>query len=205
MRNRAVLARKPVIILAAFLFSMIPLSAQRTRLGISAGFSLAFFRGPDDLIYKKNEQRAYRAGVSISYDLGGGFSIQSGLEYWNRSFDGSLRSFGMLTVITPVRLKVQHLTVPLMLRYQAGRSLFFGAGAYLSHKIGGRLTLFQVESGRLERREFGYIAGVGTVFRLFRIDNVFEIQWRQGLTPVFAINDDKFYFSTLSLLYGLGF
>lgn len=197
--------KKPAAVLAALLLSLSPLSAQRTHLGLSAGISLAFFSGPDDLIYKKNEQLAYRAGVSIAYDLSRRFSIQSGLEYWNKSFDGSLRSYGMLTVITPVRLRVQHLALPLMLRYHLGRSLNLGAGVYLAQKIGGRLTLLREENDRLEPREFGYALGIGTAFHLFRRDHALELQWRQGLTPVFPINDDKFYFSTLSLLYGLRF
>jgi hypothetical protein len=37
------------------------------------------------------------------------------------------------------------------------------------------------------------------------MDHALELQWRQGLTPVFSINEDKFFFSTLSLLYGLRF
>jgi hypothetical protein len=111
----------------------------------------------------------------------------------------------MLTVITPVRLRVQHLALPLMLRYHLGQSLYFGAGAYLAQKVGGRLTLFRDENDRLKPREFGAILGIGTVFRLFRRDHALELQWRQALTPVFTLNDDKFYFSTLSLLYGLRF
>ena len=205
MQAIAALFKKPAAVLAAILFSLSSLSAQRTHLGLSAGISLAFFSGPDDLIYQKNEQLAYRAGVSIAYDFSRSFSIQSGLEYWNKSFDGSLRSYGMLTVITPVRLRVQHLTLPLMLRYHLGRSVFLGAGAYLAQKIGGRLTLFRDENERLKSTEFGYVLGIGTAFRLFRREHALEIQWRQALTPVFAINDDKFFFSTLSLLYGLRF
>lgn len=205
MRAVAVLLKKPAAILAAILFSLSPLAAQRTRVGISAGISLAFFTGPDDLIYQKNEQLAYRAGLSIAYDLSRRFSIQSGLEFWNKSFGGSLRSFGMLTVITPVRLRVQHLALPLMLRYHLGRSVFFGAGAYLAQKVGGRLTLLRDENERLKSTEFGYVLGIGTTFRLFRRDQALEIQWRQALTPVFSLNDDKFFFSTLSLLYGLRF
>lgn len=196
---------KPAVFLVAVLISMIPLSAQGAHFGLSAGISFAFFNGPDDLFNQKNEQLAYRAGISVAYDLSRRFSIQSGLEYWNKGFEGSLRSYGMLTVITPIHLRVQHLALPLMLRYHLGRSLYFGAGAYLAQKIGGRLTLLREENGRLESREFGYVLGIGMVFRLFQRDQVFELQWRQGLTPVFSINDDKFFFSTLSFLYGLRF
>jgi hypothetical protein len=199
------IVKKSASVLAAVLLSVIPLSAQRTHVGVSAGLNLAFLNGADDLIYQKNEQLAYRAGISVAFDLSQHFSIQSGLEYWNKGFEGSLRSYGMLTVITPVHLRVQHLALPLMLRYHLGRSLYFGAGAYLAQKIGGRLTLLREENDTLESREFGYVLGIGMVFRLFQRDQVFELQWRQGLTPVFSINNDKFFFSTLSFLYGLRF
>lgn len=205
MRGAAAKLIKSATVLGAIFFSLNPLLAQRARFSANAGFSLAFFTGPEDLIDRKNQQLAYRAGVSISFDLSRRFSIQSGLEYWNKSFDGSLRSYGMLTVITPVRLRVQHLGLPLILRYHPGQSLFFGAGGYLAQKIGGRLTLLRDENERLESTEFGYVLGIGTTFQLFRRDHALEIQWRQALTPVFAIGDDKFYFSTLSLLYGLRF
>jgi hypothetical protein len=205
MKSGDAMLKKPTAVLAALVLLLSPLAAQRMHLGVSAGISLAFFSGPGDLIYQKNEMFAYRAGVSIAYDLSQHFSIQSGLEYWRKGFDGSLRSYGMLTVITPVRLRVQHLALPLMVRYHLGRSLFFGAGAYFAQKIGGQLTLFRDENDRLKPREIGYILGIGTVVRLFRMDNLIEIQWRKGLTPVFSINDDDFFFSTLSLLYGLRF
>ena len=205
MRGAAAKLIKPAAVLGAIFFSLNPLLAQRARFGANAGFSLAFFTGPEDLIDRKNQQLAYRAGVSISFDLSRKVSIASGLEYWNRSFEGSLRSYGMLTVITPVHLRVQHLALPLMLRYRLGSSVFFGAGGYFAPKVGGRLTLLREENDRLEAREFGYAVGIGTVFRIFKREQVLELQWRQGLTPVFSINDDKFFFSTLSLLYGIRF
>jgi hypothetical protein len=190
---------------AAVLISAVPLAAQGPRFGLSAGMSFAFFSGPDDLFYNKNEQLAYRAGVSVGFDFGPRFSIASGLEYWSKSFEGSLRGYGMLTVITPVDLRVQHLALPLMLRYRLDPSFYLGAGAFFAQKVGGRLVLLRDESDRLESREVGYILGVGAAFRLFKREQSLEIQWRQGLTPVFSLDGDKFYFSTLSLLYGLRF
>jgi Outer membrane protein beta-barrel domain len=205
MPSFAAKLNRPAAVLAAILLSLSPLSAQRAHFGASAGISFAFFNGPEDLFHQKNEQLAYRAGISIGYDLSQRFSIVSGLEFWNKSFEGSLRSYGMLTVITPIHLRVQHLALPLMLRYHMGRSLYFGAGAYFAQKISGRLNFFRDENERLKSAEFGYVLGVGTAFRLLQREHAFEIQWRQGLTPVFAIDEDKFYFSTLSVLYGLRF
>jgi hypothetical protein len=207
MRPNEHVLRRTALGIAALLFllSALPLRAQRTHFGANAGLSLAFFRGPENLIGRKNEQYAYRAGVSIAYDLSRRLSIQSGLEFWTKGFDGSLSSYGQLMVITPVRLRVRQLALPLILSCRLGQSVFFGAGAYLAQRIGGQLTLFRAENDLLKPRELGYILGVGTSFRLLRRDQVLEIQWRQGLTPVFTLNDDKFFFSTLSLLYGLRF
>ena len=197
--------KKAAAVLAVLIISTCPVFAQGAHLGINFGLSKAFFSGPPDLIYQKNDLLAYRAGIWADYAFGKRFSVQSGLEYWAKGFDGSLRSYGMLTVITPVRLRIQSLAIPLLLRYHIGQNLYFGAGTYLAQKVGGRLTLLRDENDRLEPREIGYILGVGTVARLFRMEHALEVQWRQGLTPVFSINDDKFFFSTLSLLYGLRF
>jgi hypothetical protein len=205
MPSVAARIKKPAALLAAVLVSMSPLFAQGAHVGFNIGLSKAYFAGPPDLVNSKDDLLARRAGLWADFTLGRRMSIQSGLEFWTMGFDGSLRSYGMLTVITPVHLRIQSLAVPLLLRYRLGRNLFLGAGGYLAHKIGGRLTLLREENDRLERREIGYVLGVGTVVRLFRMEHALELQWREALTPVFAINDDKFYFSTLSLLYGMRF
>ena len=205
IQARAAMLKKSAAVLAAILFSLSPLSAQKTQIGLNLGLSRAFFTGPPDLIFEQNNLMAYRAGIWIDHAFGEHFSIQSGLEYWDKGFDGSLRSFGMLTVITPVRLRIQYLELPLVLRYHLGRYLFFGAGPYLAQKLGGQLTLFRDESARLKPREIGYILGIGAAIHLFRQDHTLELQWRKGWTPVFSINEDDFFFSTLSILYGLRF
>jgi hypothetical protein len=205
MNRRSEKFGRLIAVPAVLLLAFVPLSAQRAHFGANAGLSLAFFHGPEELVDRKNEQYAYRAGVTIAYDLGRRFSIQSGLELWTKGFDGSLRSTGMLTVITPVRLRVLQLALPMILSCRLGQRVFVGAGAFLAQRIGGQLTLFGPENDRLKQRELGYIVSVGTSFRLLRRDNVLEVQWRQGLTPVFTFDDDKFYFSTLSVLYGLRF
>ena len=116
-------------------------------------------KGRNHLIRLCRNYTRDRAGISIALDLSRSFSLQSGLEYWNKSFEGSLRSYGMLTVITPVHLRVQHLALPLMLRYHLGRSVYFGAGAYLARRIVSSEVLAFAELGpeavyRIEVVEF---------------------------------------------------
>lgn len=182
-----------------------PLFAQKTRFGLSLGLGKAIFTGSPGMIYEKRTLFTYCGGIRLDYALGEHFSIQSGLTYSRKGFDGSLSSYGLLTVITPVRLRIQYLELPLVLKYYLTRNLYIGAGPYFAQKISGQLTLFREENDRLEPHEIGYILGSGIVINLFRKNHSLELQLRKGMTPVFSIGDNKYFFTTLAILYGLYF
>jgi len=205
--TRAVLLmiKKLATVLIGLTLFFSPIFAQKTRFGLSLGLGTAIFTGPPGLIYEKEAFFTYCGGIWLDHALGEHFSIQSGLTYSKKGFDGSLSSFGLLTVITPVRLRIQYLEIPLVLKYYLTRKLYIGAGPYFAQKISGQLTLFREENDRLEPHEIGYTLGSGIVINLFRKNHSLELQWRRGVTPVFSIGDDKYIFTTLTILYGLYF
>jgi hypothetical protein len=194
------------LLIAAGLFIVIGTApAQiKPRENIQWGFNLGFNSASMDLFAKRAILEFY-GGLSAEIFLVRGLALCSGLAYSRKGGDGSLPSWGMLTVVTPIQLRVQYLELPLLIKFSPVRSLYLEGGVYGAVKVGGRLTVrgTQDASGLINGTDTGYILGIGGEMKLLGRRQYTGLRYSHGLSKVLSNGNN--HLVTITYLLGVYF
>jgi len=170
------------------------------RWGISLGFNTAYMD-----IFAKRAILEFYGGLSAEIPLVKGLALCSGLAYSRKGGDGSLPSWGMLTVVTPIQLRVQYLELPLIVKFSPTRSLYLEGGVYGAVKVGGRLTVrgTQDASGLINGTDAGYVLGIGGEIKLLGRRQYTGLRYSHGLSKVLSNGNN--HLVTITYLFGVYF
>ena len=173
---------------------------ERIRWGFNLGFNSAYLD-----ILAKRAILEFSGGLSAELPLVKGLALCSGLAYSRKGGDGSLPGWGMLTVVTPIRLRVQYLEVPLLIKLSPTRSLYLEGGFYGAAKLGGRLMVrgAQGPNDLINGTDAGYILGMGGEFGLLGRRQYTGFRYSHGLSRVLANGNN--HLITITYLFGLYF
>lgn len=177
---------------AGFLIVVGPALAQiKPRENIQWGFNLGVNASYLD-IFAKNTLFDFYGGLSAEIPLANRLAFRAGLAYSRKGADGSLASWGMLTVVTPIRLRVQYLEVPLLIKLSPVRSLYLEGGLYGAVKVGGSLTVrrYQDSSDLIEGTDIGYVLGIGSEFRFLGRRQYSGFRYSRGFSRVLSNGDN---------------
>ncbi|MBM3297078.1 MAG: hypothetical protein FJY83_05695 [Candidatus Aminicenantes bacterium] len=110
-----------------------------------------------------------------------------------KGVEGSLSSWGMLPVVTPIRLRVICLEAPLPVKVSPVRPVYLSGGFFFARKISGSLrvrgsTCFD---NQVEDLDYGYVLGGGFKFRLIVRGNYLEFRYGRDLNPVLADGEEE--------------
>jgi len=175
--------------------------AQKLQYGLSFGYSVAGISSrpwiDEELVY------GLCGGIVVNYLLNKKLAVHSGLLYLKKGVDGVLSSWGLLPVVTPIHMRVEYLELPIVLKYNPIRNLYFGAGPYLALKINGELTLSQDEEryDLIKHIDVGYVLVGGIDFELLRKKHFIEVRFSRGTTSVVADRHNM----VLACIYGIYF
>jgi len=175
--------------------------AQKLQYGLSIGYSVAGISSrpwiDEELVY------GLSGGLVVNYLLNEKLAVHSGLLYLKKGVDGVLSSWGLLPVVTPIHMRVEYLELPIVLKFNPIRNLYFGAGPYLALKIGGELILSGDEerNNLLKLIDVGYVLVGGIDFELIRKKHFIEVRFSRGTTSVVADRHNM----VLACIYGIYF
>jgi len=196
----------PILLAAAGLFAAGgTVSAQpRSPRSVEWGLSLGFNSTSMDLLGERAIFDFY-GGLRLEVRMADRLALGSGLVYTRKGGDGSLPSWGMLTVVTPVSVRVQYLELPLILKFSPSRGLYLEAGVYGAVKVGGSMTVLLGGDGGdlINGTDAGYVLGIGGEMRLFGRRQYTGFRYSHGLTGVLSTGDYRH--STFTYLIGVYF
>jgi hypothetical protein len=186
-----------ILIFIGLLFSSA--YAQKLQFGLSIGYSKARISPRP----RYNEEVLYSlcAGLVVNYNFNKKLAVHSGLLYSKKGVDGTFSSWGYLTVMVPIHMKVEYLELPLVLKYNPIRNLYLGVGPYLALKIGGELTLYEEANDLLKKWDAGYVLVAGLEFDLFPKKHFIEVRFGIGTTKVVTTSHNM----ALVFMYGIYF
>lgn len=178
--------------------------AQGVRLGIKAGTNLNKIAG-----------QSFNDGFDLSYHFGGfleaDFNKKWGIQpevLWSQS-TGKPSNFSNVysTSVNPLldgnqQIKLDYLSIPLLLRYNIGGILTLNAGPQFSILLKEDKTLLQNGQSAFKNGDFAMVAGAQLNFKYLRIYGRYNI----GLQNINDIdNKDKWKSQQIQLGLGLRF
>lgn len=194
------------VILSAFvllLFTTIS-QAQGIRLGLKAGANLNKISGQS---FNDGFDLSYHAGGFLEIDINKKWGIQPEL-LWNQT-SSKPSSFNTIyassTNINPslnslTAIKLDYLSIPLLLRYNVGSMFTLLAGPQYSILIKKDNTLLQNGQSAFKNGDFAMVAGAQINLKMFRIYGRYNI----GMQNINDI-DKKDRWTTQQMQLGLGF
>ncbi len=195
----------PCLAAAELLIGMRTASAQfNPREDIQWGFSLGFNTAYMDLFAKQAILEFY-GGLSAQVSLANRLALCSGLAYSRKGGDGTLPSWGMLPVLTPIRVRVQYLELPLLVKFSPSRGFYLEGGVYGAIKVGGSMTVRGVQeaSDLINGTDAGYVLGMGGEIRLFGRRQYTGLRYSHGLSRVLSNGNN--HLITITYLFGVYF
>ncbi len=188
-----------LLILACFTATS---EAQGVRLGVKAGANLNKISGQS---FNDGFDLSYHFGGFLEIDLNKKWGIQPEL-LWSQS-SGKPSSFKTLyaTSVNPLldgneQIKLNYLSIPLLLRYNVGGILTLNAGPQFSILLNNDKTLLQNGQSAFKNGDFAMVAGAQLNFRFLRIYGRYNI----GLQNINDI-DNKDKWTNQQIQAGLGF
>lgn len=191
-------------VLALLILTGQPLAQIKLRENIRWGFNLGLNVAYLDIFAKRTIYEFY-GGLSAEIPLVKRLALCSGLAYSRKGVDGSLPSWGMLTVVTPIHLRVQYLELPILIKFSPIRSLCLEGGFYCAAKVGGRPTVrdYQDSSDLINGTDAGYVLGIGSELRLLGRRHYSGLRFSRGLSKVLSNGDN--HNITITYLLGIYF
>ncbi|MBM3285611.1 MAG: PorT family protein [Candidatus Aminicenantes bacterium] len=203
MANNAKARRTASLLIGLFLFPALlasGLEAAKTQFGLAVGGSGSYLE-----IYSKKIVYSSYQGFFADFSVLNRVTIHTGLSLTMKGVDGSLSSWGLLPVVTPIRLRVIYLEVPLLVKVSPARPVYLSGGFFLARRISGRLRV-RGSTGfdnQVEDLDYGYVLGGGFKFRLIGRGNFLEFRYGRGLNPVLADREENNI--TFAGIFGLYF
>lgn len=178
--------------------------AQGIRLGLKAGANLNKISGQS---FNDGFDLSYHAGGFLEIDLNKKWGVQPEL-LWNQtsSKPSSFNTvYASTTSINPTldaltAIKLDYLSVPLLLRYNVGGMFTLLAGPQFSILIKKDNTLLQNGQSAFKSGDFAMVAGAQVNLKMLRIYGRYNI----GMQNINDI-DQKDKWTTQQLQLGLGF
>lgn len=194
---------KKIVLTLFILTSLVSLTqAQGIRLGVKAGANLNKISG-----------QSFNDGFDLSYHFGGFMEIDFNKKWgvqpellWSQS-SGKPSSFKTVysTSVNPLlngneQIKLNYLSIPLLLRYNIGGILSLNAGPQFSILLNNDKTLLQNGQSAFKNGDFAMVAGAQLNFKFLRIYGRYNI----GLQNINDIdNQDKW--TNQQIQAGIGF
>jgi hypothetical protein len=194
---------KKIVLSLFILTSFVSLSqAQGIRLGVKAGANLNKISG-----------QSFNDGFDLSYHFGGFMEIDFNKKWgvqpellWSQS-SGKPSSFKTVysTSVSPLldgnqQIKLNYLSIPLLLRYNIGGILSLNAGPQFSILLNNDKTLLQNGQSAFKNGDFAMVAGAQLNFKFLRIYGRYNI----GLQNINDI-DNKDKWTNQQIQAGIGF
>jgi len=188
------------LFIAAATASAQPGPREGIQWGISLGLNTAYM----DLFAKQAVLEFY-GGLSAEIPLTRGLALCSGLAYSGKGGDGTLPSWGMLTVMTPISLRVHYLELPLLIKFSPTPSLYLEGGFYGAVKIGGSLSVRGARDADdlINGTDAGYVLGMGGEFKFLGRRQYTGLRYSHGLSRVLANGNN--HLITITYLFGVYF
>jgi len=195
---------KRIILSAMLLIAIASVSqAQGVRLGIKAGANLN----------KISSDQSFNDGFDLSYHLGGFLEVDFNKKWgiqpeliWSQTktkpsnFKTLYASVSNPTLSNNDDIKLDYLSIPLLLRYNVGNILSLNVGPQYSILINKDKTLLQNGQSAFKDGDFAMVAGAQLNFKFLRIYGRYNI----GLQNINDI-DNKEKWTNQQLQLGLGF
>ena len=194
---------KKVIMSVLVLVTVVSVSqAQGVRLGVKAGANLNKISG-----------QSFNDGFDLSYHFGGFLEVDFNKKWgiqpevlWSQS-TGKPTSFKTVyaTSVNPLldgnqQIKLNYLSIPLLLRYNVGSILSLNAGPQYSILINKDNTLLQNGQSAFKDGDFAMVLGAQLNFKYLRIYGRYNI----GLQNINDI-DNKDKWTNQQIQTGIGF
>lgn len=194
---------KKIVLSLLILTSFVSLTqAQGIRLGVKAGANLNKISG-----------QSFNDGFDLSYHFGGFMEIDFNKKWgvqpellWSQS-TGKPSSFKTVysTSVSPLldgnqQIKLNYLSIPLLLRYNIGGILSLNAGPQFSILLNNDKTLLQSGQSAFKSGDFAMVAGAQLNFKFLRIYGRYNI----GLQNINDI-DKKDKWTNQQIQAGIGF
>lgn len=194
---------KKVILSALFLLSLVGISqAQGVRAGVKAGANLNKISGQS---FNDGFDLSYHFGGFLELDLNKKWGIQPEL-LWSQTaskpsnFQTLYSGISSSSLSTSSSIKLDYLSIPILLRYNVGGILTLNAGPQYSILIKKDNTLLQNGQSAFKSGDFAFVAGAQLNFKFLRIYGRYNI----GLQNINDI-DNKDKWTNQQIQAGLGF
>jgi len=175
--------------------------AQGIRLGVKAGANLNKISGQS---FNDGFDLAYHAGIFIEADINKKWGIQPEL-LWNEStskpsnFKTVYSTSASSTLNTSQNIKLDYLSIPVLLRYNVGGILSLNAGPQFSILVNQDKTLLQNGQSAFKNGDLAMVLGGQINLKVLRIYGRYNI----GLNNINDI-DSKDKWTSQQIQVGLG-
>lgn len=169
---------KATLIIIGILFTTLAFS--QIRIGINAGANLSKFKG--NLVVENADSKVgFLIGAYFEYYLKENLSLKSNLNFERRIIsldDFVLDEFGQLTISINQNFKYNYLTLPILLKYEAGNSkkIFFNGGFELDYLLNIKAktegVLEDNSTFDLNQIDLNFSIGIGTIFNIDNKNNL---------------------------------
>jgi hypothetical protein len=190
---------KKVLFAAILLGFTITSQAQGVRIGAKLGANMNKVTGKS---FNEEFDLSYHAGAFLEIDLSKKWGIQPEV-YFNQAT--ATRSSGFNTIYTAnpnanTNIKLNYLSIPILLRYNIGNILTLNAGPQFSILMNNDRTLLQNGGEAFKNGDFAMAAGAQVNLKMLRVYGRYNI----GLSNINDIDDrDKWKNQQLQLGVGL--
>ncbi len=190
------------ISLSFLLLVVIGVSAQAQgggfRFGVKAGANLNQLTGQT---FKDGYDLSYHAGVFAEIDITKRFGIQPEL-LWNQSSSTRATSFNAIYQTLPTDLKLNYLSIPVLLRFNIGSLITLNAGPQFSILMNQSDNLIQNGQAAFKKGDLSLVAGAQLNLTALRIYGRYNV----GLQDINdAANQEKWTNKQIQLGVGLRF
>jgi hypothetical protein len=132
--------KKTIIILMAFIFFMHAANSQKTRIGFTAGSSLANYKIKDDGGDQSGNSKAgFTAGIIVNLPAGKNFMIQPGVNWVGKGSQDEENG-------DKASLMVNSIEIPVNFLYTSNGGFFIGAGPSASFAVSGKAKFNDVSA-----------------------------------------------------------
>lgn len=194
---------KQVIFSALLLLSIVTVSqAQGVRAGIKAGANLNKISGQS---FSDGFDLSYHFGGFLELDLNKKWGVQPEILWSQSTSKPSSFKTVYATAVNPLldgnqQIKLDYLTIPLLLRYNVGGILTLNAGPQFGILLKKDNTLLQNGQSAFKDGDFSLVAGAQLNFKYLRIYGRYNI----GLQNINDI-DNKDKWTNQQIQGGIGF
>jgi len=172
--------------------------AQGVRIGAKLGANMNKVTGKS---FKEAYDLSYHAGGFLEIDFSKKLGIQPEV-YFNQATTTRSTQFSTIYSANPnanTNIKLNYLSIPILLRYNIGNILTLNAGPQFSILMSNDKTLLQNGSNAFKNGDFSMAAGAQLNLKMLRIYGRYNI----GLSNINDI-DDKDKWKSQQLQLGLG-